>query len=363
MRAALYSAELHYDGSVKLHTASSGSIGNLKELYLLLEDGAATGVGGARTNIVYLTGIPEQEIVTEAIDIVARTDWLLPPAELLAMVAEDESISASVRMLIDMALHDLLAKQAGQSLAGYLGATAAGTLSFKTNQTLFWSSFEDFIANAVRYVERGFRKLKVRVGISSFDEDVRRIAALRDRFADTIEIAADANGTWAPAEARDRLKALAPFDLAYFEQPIATGDWDALAMLADESPIPIMLDESIAGAHDLERVCAFGGRLLAHLKLVKLGGIAATVAAARQLNAARVPYMIGQMNEGGVCTAAALHVTVATAPAHAELYGADGLIDDPASGLTYHNGVVAVPGSPGLGVAFDPQRATLIREF
>jgi hypothetical protein len=50
-------------------------------------------------------------------------------------------------------------------------------------------------------------------------------------------------------------------------------------------------------------------------------------------------------------------------PAHAELYGADGLVDDPASGIAYHDGAVSVPGSPGLGVVFNPGKATLIREF
>ncbi|MBS0532724.1 MAG: mandelate racemase/muconate lactonizing enzyme family protein [Proteobacteria bacterium] len=363
MHASLYSAELHYDGSVKLHTASSGGIGHLAELYLTLADGDAVGVGGVRINIAYLNGMPERQVVAEAIAVAERTDWAQPPAALLSGIAGDTHVAAPVRMLIDMALHDLLAKQAGQPLAAYLGAGRAEAISYRTNQTLFWSSYDDFIANATRYVERGFRKLKVRVGIGSFDEDMRRIGALRDRFGSGIEIAADANGAWSLDEAVQRLNALAPFDFAYFEQPIAAGVWDALAKLADESPIPVMLDESMAGADDVERVCGFGGRLLAHLKLVKMGGIAPTLAAARRLKAAGVPFMIGQMNEGGICTAAALNVAAATAPAYAELYGADGLVDDVASSVTYQQGAVSVPAVPGLGVSFDRQRATLIREF
>jgi L-alanine-DL-glutamate epimerase-like enolase superfamily enzyme len=362
VRVSLHSAELHYGGSFRLHTASSGSIGHLAELYLCLTEGAVTGVGGVRTNIGYLNGIPEGVVCEEAIDAVSCTDWSRPAAELLAAVSADTRTTAPVRSLIDLALHDLLAKKSGKTVAALLGAAGAA-VSFKSNQTLFWSSFEDFIDQAMRYVERGFRKLKVRVGIGDFEDDIRRVAALREAFGGSVEIAADANGTWSPAAARERLKALAPYDFAYFEQPIAAGDWDALAVLADSSPIPIMLDESIASIADAERVCAFSGRLMAHLKIVKLGGIAPTVAAAQRLKGAGVPFMVGQMNEGGVCTAAALHLATAMTPAHAELYGADGLVDDPASGIAYHDGAVSVPGSPGLGVVFNPDKATLIREF
>jgi L-alanine-DL-glutamate epimerase-like enolase superfamily enzyme len=363
VRASIYSADLHYGAGFRLHTASSGSVDHLAELYLRLVDGAHTGVGGVRTNIAYLNGLAQQAVVDEAVVAVSRIDWSRTAAELLSAVAADAHQSAPVRSLIDTALHDLMAKKAGQTLAASLGAPGGQRPSFKSNQTLFWSSFDVFIANATQYVDRGFRKLKVRVGIDAFEEDVRRIAALRDRFGAGVEIAADANGTWSPDTALERLKALARFDLAYFEQPIAAGDWELLSELAHKSPIPIMLDESIAAASDVDRVCSFGGRVFAHLKIVKLGGIAATVAAARRLAAAGVPFMIGQMNEGAICTAAALHVAAATAPAFAELYGADGLIDDPASGISYYDGLVSVAGVSGLGVVFDSEKARLIREF
>ncbi len=148
-----------------------------------------------------------------------------------------------------------------------------------------------------------------------------------------------------------------------WNSPIAAGDWAALGRLAASSPVPIMLDESVTGAADVERICDAGGRLWAHLKLVKLGGIGPTFRAARRLAAAGVPFMVGQMNEGAAATAAALHVVHATAPAFAELYGADGLTDDPASGLAYGDGTVSLAAVPGLGVTFDASRAHLIREF
>jgi L-Ala-D/L-Glu epimerase / N-acetyl-D-glutamate racemase len=364
VRASLHAADLHYGGGLVLHTATSGSVDHLAELYLRVEHGAIHAVGAVRANIAYLNGLAEQTVTDDVIAAVAAVDWSRPASELLATAsAWNRGRSAPARMLVDGALHDMVARERGQPLAVSLGGTIRDVPWFKTNQTLFWSPLDDFIVNAQGYVDRGYRDLKVRIGIGAFEEDLRRIAALRERFGDGINLAADANGTWPAEAASERLKALAPFGLAYVEQPIAAGDWGAVADLARQSPIPLMLDESIASADDIERVRAMGGRVFAHLKLVKLGGIAATMAAARRLSDAGVPFMIGQMNEGAVGTAAALHVACATAPAYAELYGADGLVDDPAHGISYGQGRVAVEGGPGLGVTFDPLKTRLIQEF
>ena len=257
-RASLYTADLHYGGGLVLHTASSGAVSHLSELYLRLEHEDVSGVGAVRTNITYLNGLESQAVLDEAIVALAAIDWSRSPAELLADAPLWGRHSAPVRSLIDIALHDVVAKQKKQCLAAVLGGAIETTVSFKTNQTLFWSSHDDFVTNAARYVERGFRELKVRIGIAAFDEDCRRIATLREQFGETVDIAADANGRWPVETALERLNILSAFRLTYVEQPVAAGAWGCLAKLAEDSPIPIMLDESIAGEADLERVCQFG---------------------------------------------------------------------------------------------------------
>lgn len=354
MRASLYSADLHYGGNLVLHTASSGSISHLSELYLRLDDGATVGIGEVRVNIAYLNGYAPQTVTQAAVDAVSTIDWASDPAEMLATMSEwGARVIAPVRTLIDCALHDLIARRAGLSVAASLGGSVR-PIAWPTNQTLFISSDETFLAQAQTYIDRGFRDLKVRVAAGRFSDDLRRIAALRRQFGDRVKIAADANGRWSEPEALDNLRALAPLGIAYVEQPVAPGDWDVIDRLAAQSPVPIMLDESVAGPDDIGRICGYGGKVYAHLKLVKLGGIAPTVQASRQLAQSSVPFMIGQMNEGAAATAATLHVACATSPVFAELYGADGLIDDPVSGISYDAGTVRVSDAPGLGVTFNP---------
>ncbi|HEX8046794.1 mandelate racemase/muconate lactonizing enzyme family protein [Rhizobium sp.] len=345
-----------------LHTASSGPVTGLDTLYLCLRDGDVVATGEVRINIAYLNGLQAEAVLAEALSLFDRIDWSREAADLLADEAIWSEASAPVRMLLDIALHDLLARRQGVPLAQWLGA-ATMPISHPTNQTLFISTPEQFLAQAESYVSRGFCDLKVRVGAGAFEDDLWRLSQLRSRFGETIKLAVDANGAWSRGDAEAKLAQLAEFDLAYVEQPIAAGDFDLMLELARKSPMPLMLDESVSGLRDVEAIVGASGRLWAHLKLVKLGGIAPTLKAAAALRKGNIPFMLGQMNEGAVATAAALHLACATGPTFAELYGADGLADDPASGLTYDQGQVTGTQAPGLGLTVDLSKTSLLKEF
>lgn len=363
MKASLHRAQLRYGGGLLLHTASSGPVDGLDTLYLMLEHGPHTGIGEVRINIAYLNGISPELCLEKTMSFLGGVDWSLEPAAMQAELALQKGVIAPVRMLIDIALHDLIARESGVTVSTMLGGGAASVVRYHTNQTLFISSTERFLAQADAYVARGFCDLKVRVGGGDFAEDVARIAALRQRFGDAVKLAIDANGSWGEAEAVENLRVLTRFGLSYVEQPVALGDWDMLNRLAEASPLPLMLDESVATSADMDAIVAARGRLWAHLKLVKLGGIAASFAAAKRLAEANIPFMVGQMNEGAVATAAALHLSCATGPRFAELYGADGLENDAASGLVYRDGGVEGPAHAGLGLEFDASKAHLVKEF
>ncbi|MEK6345850.1 MAG: mandelate racemase/muconate lactonizing enzyme family protein, partial [Burkholderia sp.] len=315
MNASLHRASLHYGGGLVLHTAASGSVAALDALYLRLTDGEAWGIGETRLNIAYLNGLDATAVLADAEAALAAIDWRQDARTLLDSAAHWlPGRLAPVRMLIDSALRDLLARRDGTSVAAQFGLPIHGgsgrdslaPAAWPTNQTLFWSSDAVLLERAEAYVARGFADLKLRIGIGAFDDDLRRIDLLRERFGDAIALSADANGQWDPADCPARFKALAARGLDYLEQPIAPGDWDLLRRVAEASPLTLMLDESLKSAADVDALCMLAGYpLAAHLKLVKLGGIAATVAAARKLAAAGVALMIGQMNEGAAAPAAA----------------------------------------------------------
>jgi L-alanine-DL-glutamate epimerase-like enolase superfamily enzyme len=263
-------------------------------------------------------------------------------------------LPAIARAALESALVEGLARRAAVTVAEFLGGAWQARVA--SCHCLFWSPDDVFDRLAQRFVDDGFRELKVRIAIENFDRDLARLARLRERFGARITLAVDANGAWSGAEAAERLRALERFALAYVEQPTTIGDWAAFETAARATAIPLMLDEGLASEVDVTRLCRLGPPFLAHLKIAKLGGPCAVVAAARRFADAGVGVMMGQMNEGAMATALATHCAMAIGPRHAELYGAYGLTDDPARGLAYRDGAVALARTPGLGVALD--RAT-----
>ncbi|MFE0587987.1 MULTISPECIES: mandelate racemase/muconate lactonizing enzyme family protein [Pantoea] len=356
MKITLWRGELHYAG-VTLHTAASGAINALDTLWLQLDD----AIGEVRLNISYLHGYSAEQVLQDVTRALSQWSSNDDAQTLLNRTAADAGLLAPTRMLLDMALHDLLAKRAKQSLAQWLGAAPCAA-SFATNQTLFWGSEAQMLQQAQGYVERGFTQLKLRTGVADIATDLARLQRLRAEFGADISLAIDVNGQWTLAQAQRAFPTLRELDLSYVEQPLAVSDDAQLGQLSTFG-VPIMLDESLNSAAAIDRLIAADGALWGHLKLVKLGGIAPTLAAARRLQAAGVPFMIGQMNEGHAATAAALQLCRVLQPQYAELYGADGLTDDPVSGLLYQHGSVQVTDSYGLGVQFDATRATFLKEF
>lgn len=334
---------LTYEDGAGLHTARSGPIAGLDELRLVLgPPDAVLGIGASRMNIEYLTDIPADVLVDEAAALCPKIDWQVPPAQWRAMAAR---ASNPVRMLIDMAAADFLARRLGLPLSQALGGPSAPTTP--TNQTLFLSDDDTMVRRAWAFLARGFTELKLRVGDAEPGEDLRRLALLR-RAAPEARLSVDANGQWDTGSAVNFMMEAAAHKLDYVEQPLLTGLDDAHMFLPPEPPV--MLDESVGSLEDLSRIVVSRPALLVHLKLAKLGGISRLVRAATVLRDAGMGFMVGQMNEGVPSTLAAAHLAVALNAPWRELYGADRLIDDPAGTLRYEAGLLHLPPGPGLGI-------------
>ncbi len=350
-RVRIDRVSLRYADGMVLHTATSGAVPVLDELRLVVEqDGALAAAGATRVNIAYLSGIPPEDLVATCLDAARRLDWAGAwsglPTRLDAAMPD---LPAPARMLFEMAAADGAARAAGHSLAVHLGGPAAARMP--SNQTLFRADDATLLRRAEAYVARGFLDLKLRVGFGPFAEDLARLHLLRDRFGDRLRLSADANGQWSETEAPGYLDQLAPLHLRYIEQPIPAGDWGAIARVSRGAPMPVMLDESLCDMAAVAALIATRAAPMAHLKLAKLGGLDRLTRAGRALQQAGIAVMVGQMNEGAPSTLAAAHAAAALGVTDCELYGADGLADDPAGLLRYGDGHLDLPPGPGLGLA------------
>jgi o-succinylbenzoate synthase len=114
---------------------------------------------------------------------------------------------------------------------------------------LIWMGDLGYMKQQVREkIEAGFRCLKFKIGAMDFDAELGLLKGVREAFGPgDLEIRVDANGAFTPEEAPGKLQRLAGFNLHSIEQPIAPGNWEAMAGLCAHTPLPIALDEELIG--------------------------------------------------------------------------------------------------------------------
>lgn len=101
-----------------------------------------------------------------------------------------------------------------------------------------------------RKLDDGFRVLKLKIGGINFDDEVDLLRAVRAEFGpEDVELRLDANGSFTPENALERLAILSDFNIHSLEQPIRAGQPEAMATVCRQSPIPIALDEELIGMH------------------------------------------------------------------------------------------------------------------
>jgi len=160
-------------------------------------------------------------------------------------------------------------------------------------------------------------KLKVAEAGETLENDIERVAAIRDALPD-VTIRIDANGAWA---VKDAVKAIKKLDqvaggLEYVEQPCASVE--DLAQVRRKVDVPIAADESIRRAADPFRVRDLEAADIAILKVQPLGGVRACLRIAEQIG---MPVTVSSAVE----TSIGLSASVALAAALPELRYACGI--------------------------------------
>ncbi len=114
---------------------------------------------------------------------------------------------------------------------------------------LVWMGDEGFMKQQIEEkLATGYTCIKLKIGAIDFNKELDLLQYIRSHFDEkTIEIRVDANGAFSTEEALHKLQQLATFRLHSIEQPIKAGNWEAMATLCQNTPLPIALDEELIG--------------------------------------------------------------------------------------------------------------------
>ncbi len=150
--------------------------------------------------------------------------------DLAAELAEAVVGNTGAKAAMEIALHDLAAQRAGQSLVAFLGGPE-GEVRVPTDVTLSAGETAELAASAAKRIGEGFTVLKLKVGTDAAT-DVARVRAVREA-APEASIRLDANQGWTPDEAITVIRAMedAGLGIEFVEQPVHRDDLRGLALV------------------------------------------------------------------------------------------------------------------------------------
>lgn len=143
-----------------------------------------------------------------------------------------------------------------------------------------WLGYDD--AKLVRLcreaVAEGFAQIKLKVG-ANLSDDVRRLALARETVGPSIAIAVDANQRWEVDEAVTWMSALAPYDVAWIEEPTNPDDILGHAAIArGVAPIPVASGEHMANRVMAKQFLTAGALEVLQLDATRVAGVNENIA-------------------------------------------------------------------------------------
>jgi len=338
---------------VKPFTISLGTITSSEIVYVRLDtDSGLTGYGEG-DGVTFVTG-ETSDTVLGAIELF--TPILLgqdPYAVEHIHRAMDLKLvgNGSAKAAVDIALHDLMAKAAGQPLYRFLGGV---NNRVESDITIGIKDPDEMAKEAAKRAAEGFREIKVKAG-NDPEKDIRAIRLIREA-APAARLKVDANQGWTVATALRVIKEYEKFGVEAVEQPVPYWDRAGLKEIRMRSSIPIMADESCFTPKDAFELAGLGAADVLNIKLMKCGGLYRANQICTIAESAGIRCMLGCMIESRLSIAAAA-AFVAARPnvIYADLdsfheFNDHALIK---SAFSFETPVITLSEKPGLGVEID----------
>ncbi|MEN8224105.1 MAG: o-succinylbenzoate synthase [Bacteroidota bacterium] len=184
-------------------------------------------------------------------DLEQKIDWCCKNISTYTHWGQDELIQfPSIKFGIETAIKDL--DNGGNRILFKSDFTSEG-VGIPINGLIWMGDREFMRQQIIDKIEDGYKCIKIKIGALNFSDELSLLKMLRKEFsADEMELRVDANGAFKADEALEKLKRLSDYKIHSIEQPIAKNQWNSVAELCRESPIPIALDEELIGLNKEE---------------------------------------------------------------------------------------------------------------
>jgi L-alanine-DL-glutamate epimerase-like enolase superfamily enzyme len=271
----------------------------------------------AENRVGFGESVPRDYVTGETIATVRETlRQILVPPLLGGSFSSFDEVAAILKDLLDslprnqhaafcaleLSLLDLAGKAFGRSAGLVAGKTESPEVCY--SGVISADGVEEALGWCKKMSALGLRQVKVKVGLSA-DADREILKGARRILGDDCSLRIDANCAWQPEDALRYLETYAAIRLDGVEQPIAHDDIDGLAWLTKRSPIPVIVDESLASFEDGRLLIEKQACHIFNIRISKCGGLLGSCRLRDLAREGGVGFMLGaQVGETAILSAA-----------------------------------------------------------
>ncbi len=257
---------------------------------------------------------------------------------------------------IDLALWDLRGRLAGRHVRELWGQ--AGLPNLTLSWTLNPRSLAEVDALVQEGMERGYRHFNVKVA-PDMDFDISLCKRVRELAPDSF-LWADANGGYDEGTAERAVRGLADSGCDVLEQPLPANCLTGYQRLKKLNALPILLDEGVVSARDLEEFIALDMLDGVAMKPARCGGLTSARRQCRILRERGLILLGSGLTDPDISLAASSALFsafgVSTPLAlNGPQFLQGSILTEP---VEAREGSLIVPDGPGLGVDVDEQALT-----
>jgi len=256
--------------------------------------------------------------------------------------------------IVDIALWDRNARAAGLPLSRYLGATSVDRVPAYASGGYYveGKTPKHLGEEMARYVEMGFRAVKMKVGRLDPRAEEARVRAAREAIGDDVLLMLDANNAWSDVPtALEHLRRYEPYEPYWIEEPFSPDDIEGHAQLAKRTSVTVATGEIEAGRWRHQELLDKRAAMILQSDAAVCGGISEwrrIAASAAAVGVTMCPHWFHDLH---------VHLVASTTNArYVEFFPDDQvlnfrrLVDRQ---LEFAEGTLKVPTGPGLGFGFD----------